>query len=314
MKIGYITDTHARSETPEGRTDNFNKSLFLKMEEAGHIFNSEGCDVILHGGDLGDKPDIPYSVYNDLAKVLKAWNKPIYGIIGSHDYYGYEIKSLKRTAAGALHTSGIIELIGSKDMRFTIDLGDVVICGTPHTFWVDDDSQNYYHLKYNKSKLQIQLTHGMLLEHSAPFQYTLIDDINTESDIVLGAHYHPGWKKIKRINNTWFVNPGAIARLDNTGNIRIPKILIIDTQNKDNLFKLIPLQSAIEHPFKEKIKESQEEVSYTVVSKIMSLIQKTQVDIVDIKKQLPLVAKELQYDNEVLEEAFNLIEEASKEK
>lgn len=313
MKIGYFTDLHLRSETPEGRVDNFNKSILTKLEECGQIFNDNNCDLVLCGGDWTDRPDVPYSVYNDLARVLKSWNKPIVGIIGSHDYYGYEVKSLKRTAVGALFTSGIVELIGSNGMNQTFSLGEVVVCGTPHTYWLDNDLKNYYHPKYDSSKFQIQLTHGTLLEHPAPFQYTLIKDIDTESNIVLGAHYHPGWKKIDLINSTYFINPGSIARLDNTGVERIPKVLIIDTNkllDPKEFFTFINLQTAIPHPFKEKVKESKEEIPTSLVNKVLEMIQTTQVNIVDIKLQLPAVAQELGYDNEVLEEAFSLIEEA----
>ena len=315
MKIGYITDTHLRAETPEGRTDNFNRSCLLKLEEAGQIFNDEKCDAIFHGGDWGDRPDIPYSVYNDLASTLIRWGKPIYGVIGSHDYYGYEIKSLKRTAVGALFSSGIVELIGSKGMESAVDLGEVIVCGTPHTSWLDSDVENYYHPRYNEDKVQIQLTHGTLLEKPAPFQYILLQDVKTESDIVLGAHYHPGWKKVHHFNNTYFAHPGSLARLDNTGVERIPKVLIIDTSSESKeFFKFVPLQTAIPHPFKEKIKESKEEIPTLLVSKVLDLIQTTQINMIDIKQQLPKVAKELGYDKEVLEEAFLLIEETESEK
>lgn len=313
MKLGYLTDIHLRSETPEGRTDNFNKSVLTKLEECGQIFNDNNCDIILCGGDWGDRPDIPYSVLNDLIVSLKSWNKSIIGIIGSHDYYGYEIKSLKRTAVGSLYKSGIIELIGSKGMNQALDLGEVVICGTPHTYWLDNDPKNYYQPKYDSNKLQIQLTHGTLLEHPAPFQYTLIKDVETESDIVLGAHYHPGWKKIHLERGIYFVHPSSIARLDNTGVERIPQVLIIDTDTihaDGNALKFISLQTAIPHPFKEKIKESKEEIPVYLVNKVLEMIQTTQVNIVDIKVQLPKVAQELGYDNEILEEAFSLIEGA----
>ena len=132
---------------------------------------------------------------------------------------------------------------------------------------------------------------------------------------MLGAHYHPGWKKVYYFNNTYFAHPGSLARLDNTGVERVPKVLIIDTNSETReFFKFIPLKTAIPHPFKEKIKESREEVPISLVTKILDLIQTTQVNIVDIKQQLPKVAKELDYDNEVLEEAFSLIEEAENEK
>jgi len=317
LKLGYITDIHLRAETPEGRTDNFNKSLLTKSEEAGQIFNDEKCDVILCGGDWTDSPDVSNSVIHDLIGILKGWNKPIIGIIGSHDYYGYEVKSLRRTPIGIIYKSGLIELIGSKGMKEYIDLGDLIICGTPHTYWLDENPENYYKPRYDSNKLQIQLTHGTLIEHSAPFQYTLITQINTESDIVLGAHYHPGWKKVHNINETKFAHPGSIARLDNTGTERIPQVLVIDTDKwsrnytkVNDIFKFISLKTAIPHPFKEKIKESREEISMNIVNKVLNMIQTTQINIIDIKQQLPKVAQELGYSSEILEEAFSLIEEA----
>lgn len=317
MKLGYITDLHMRSETPEGRTDNFNWSLQNKLEEAGQIFKDEKVDAILCGGDWCDRPDVANSVTYDLIGILKGWNKPIYGVIGSHDYYGYEIKSLKRTAIGIIYKAGIVELIGSKDMPEFIEIGNnAVICGTPHTYWLDDDIKYWYKQRYDEDKTQIQLTHGTLLESPAIFKHVLIKNVKTESDIVLGAHYHPGWKKsVQHFGATDFVHPGSIARLDNTGVERIPQVLIIDTDKLGhNPYKFIKLQSALPHPFKEKFKESKENISMNLVNKVMDLIQNTQVNVIDIKTQLPKVAKELNYSEEIINEAFSLLEEAEEEK
>lgn len=314
MKIGYITDLHARGETPEGRTDNFNKSIFTKLEEAGQIFSKEKVDVIFCGGDWGDSPDIANSVIHDLIGVLRRWNKPIYGIIGSHDYYGYEIKSLKRTAAGIIYKSGLIELIGSDGMPPAIDLGEIIVCGTPHTFWLDDDPKNYYQPKYSQDKLQIQLTHGTLLDKPAPFDYTLLKDVKTESNIVLGAHYHPGWSKsFLEYNNIIFAHPGALARLANTGNTRIPQVMIIDT-NPINI-RVIQLSTAISFPFKEKLEKSQEEVPMNVNEIVMKLLTKVETNIkeIDIKNYIPKIIKELGYTMDVTEETFKLLERAQEE-
>ena len=311
MRIGYLTDIHLRVETPEGRTDNFNQSILNKLEESGQIFQEENCDIILCGGDWGDRPDVPYSVCNDLIGVVKDWNKPVYGIIGSHDYYGYQIKSLKRTAIGAIYKAGLIELIGSPGMKEFVELEDVCICGTPHTYWLDDDVKNYYKEKYT-DKYQIQLTHGMLLDKPAIFQYTLIKDVKTESELLLAAHYHPGWNKLYyTYGNTTFAHPGGLARIDNTGNIRIPKVMIIDT--KINKIYTRELTTAIPHPFKEKIKESKENTSMNLMNKVMSLLEDTKVQTIDIKTQIPIVAQELNFGEDIINEAFNLIEEAERE-
>ncbi len=316
MRLGYITDLHMRAETPEGRTDNFNWSLLNKLEEAGQIFKDREVDVILCGGDWCDRPDVVNSVVYDLIGILKGWNKPIYGIIGSHDYYGYEIKSLKRTAIGLIYKAGIVELVGSKGMPNFLNIGEnIIVCGTPHTFWLDDSPENFYKPKYVEESFQIQLTHGTLLEKPAKFQHVLIKDVKTESNLVLGAHYHPGWKKIHTLDNTDFVHPGSIARLDNTGVERIPQVVIIDIDNNFKAsYKFVKLQSALPHPFKEKFTESKEDISMNLVNKVMDLIQNTQVNVIDIKQQIPKVAKKLNYNNEVIDETFSLIEEAEEEK
>lgn len=316
MKLGYITDLHTRAETPEGRTDNFNKSLLLKLEEAGQIFKEKKVDVILCGGDWCDRPDVVNSVVYDLIGILKDWKKPIYGIIGSHDYYGYEIKSLKRTAVGIIDKAGIIELIGSSGMPEYLNIGNnIVLCGTPHTFWLDNAAENFYKPKYIENTIQIQLTHGTLLEAPAPFPHVLLKEVNTESNLVLGAHYHPGWKKIHHIKDTYFMHPGSIARLDNTGVERIPQVSIIDINESGKVsFEFVKLLSAISHPFKEKFKESKEDISMNLITKVMDLIQNTQVNVIDVKQQIPKVAKELGYDKEIIDEAFLFIEDAEKEK
>jgi hypothetical protein len=50
------------------------------------------------------------------------------------------------------------------------------------------------------------------------------------------------------------------------------------------------------------------------MNKVLDMIQDTQVKIVDIKQKLPIVAEELGYNSEILNEAFELLEEAEKEK
>jgi hypothetical protein len=242
---------------------------------------------------------------------LKKWKAPIIGIIGSHDYYGYELKSLKRTAVGALQKSDVVDLVGiEKDdyREFTIGGKDVIICGTSHTFYLDKDPFNYFKPLYKENAVQIQLTHGSLLDSPAIFEHTLIKDVKTSSHIVLGAHYHPGWKKnVYKINDTYFMHPGAIARLDNSGVQRIPKASIINIE-KDITFDFFNLSSAILHPFKGKsLPNVQESIS---PSHILELIESIKVNIIDVKEQLSLLSTNLNYPQDVVEEAFRLLEDA----
>lgn len=328
MKLGFFTDTHARSDTPEGRTDNFWESLCLKLEETGQIFNNEHVEAVLFGGDLFNTPDPSNSIVHDVMHILKSWGKPIIGVVGSHDYFGYQIKSLKRTALGILVKAGVIELVGNHKEKVggiseSITLGaskgfgapraQVVIVGTPHTYWLADDPNNFsYDRLAEKDQLQIQLVHGDLNHKSVPWKHVTIDQVTTESDIILSGHIHPGWDKPLIRGSKAFFNPGSIARLENTGVQRIPRVVIINTEEGATTLRCINLESCAFHPFKEKIVALPELVQDT--SRLLELIKNTShLNKVDIKGKLMILAQETNASKEVIELGISLIEEAEEQ-
>ena len=326
MRLGYFTDTHIRADSPEGRTDNFRLSMLAKLEEAGQIWQDEGVTVVLFGGDLFHTPDVAKSVINDVIPIFRSWNLPIIGVIGSHDYFGYQIKSLKRTALGHFVEFGMIQLVGGglPDIPNYASLEEgIYVVGTPHTYWFAEDPKNCYYEKVEEesNRYQIQLVHGDLFNVPVPWPHILTSQVHTESDLVLSGHIHSGWpEKVIKHEETKFVNPGAVARLENTGKQRTSMVCVIDVYNiknksntdehvMDSKITFIPLTSALLHPFKEK-KVEEEEVLQDA-SKLIQLIASTQVESVDIKNQLPLAAKELQLSDAVLEKAFEFIEKAN---
>ena len=57
MRILFFTDTHIRGTNPQNRKDNFPETLYLKMEEVFDIAKKNNVDILLHGGDIFDRPD-----------------------------------------------------------------------------------------------------------------------------------------------------------------------------------------------------------------------------------------------------------------
>ena len=324
MKVGYFTDPHARYDTPEGRVDNFNIAIKEKLIETGTIFNDNNVDVILTGGDLFNSPDVPNTIIYSIMGILQEYNAPIIGTIGSHDYFGYQMKSFNRTAMGILHKAGIMQvLVGESEYDLpnhkiiTLPNGfKLGVVATHHTYWLAQDPNNYHRDRLPEVHLQIQLTHGDLQDKPVPWDHVLIDDVTTESDIVMGAHYHPGWGTVSRNINgreVRFINPGAIARLENTGVHRIPKVVIIDIDEATSTYTVseFELQSAAPHPFKDRGKIA-EESPMQDIQKLMSLIENTNITTLDIKLQLPKIAKELKLSDEVLDIAFECLNEVEK--
>jgi DNA repair exonuclease SbcCD nuclease subunit len=321
MKLGFFTDTHIRADSPEGRTDNFRQSILTKLEEIGQIWKDNSVSVVLFGGDLFHTPDVAKSVINDVIPIFRSWQLPIIGVVGSHDYFGYQLKSLKRTALGHFVNFGCIQLVGDEDLipeiNLEIHVGDgIFITGTSHSYWFADTPTicNKTIEDGSTVKYQIQLVHGDLFNTSVPWPHILTSQVKTESDLVLSGHIHSGWpNKIIKHGNTKFVNPGGVARLENTGVQRIPMVCTIDVYinnkketNMDSKIDFIPLMSALPHPFKEKVVKEEETIQD--VSKLIQLISSTKIEAIDIKAQLPVAAKELKMSKQVLERAFEFIE------
>ena len=328
MKLGYFTDTHARADTPSGRTDNFRTAILAKFEEMGNIWHDNNVKTVFFGGDLFHTPDAAKGIINDVAHILQSWRVDIIAVVGSHDYFGYQMKSLRRTALGHFVEFGSIRLVGGglEGIPDVINLGEgVYVTGTHHSYQFAEDVKHCYRERFDSevrntfndtpvNKYQIQLVHGDLFNVPVLWPHILTSQVKTESDLVLSGHIHAGWpEKVLQYGKTKFVNPGSIARLENTGKQRIPMVNIIDVSYINNVMteqiQFIPLTSAAEHPFKDKV-EASEEVTNDV-STLLQLISSTHVEAIDIKAQLPEVAKKMGLSTSVVDCAFDFIEKAT---
>jgi predicted phosphodiesterase len=312
LKIGYFTDLHARYDTPEGRTDDFKVSLLQKLEEIGDIWREAGVELVLFGGDLFHTPDPARSVEHDVMHILKSWHLQIIGVVGSHDYFGYQMKTLKRTALGIFQKADVIQLV---DMHQWMNVNGVMIYGTPHRYDLLDDPHNFtVETKDCTGLFHIQLIHGDVVDKPAPWPHILPSQIKTGVDLALCGHVHSGWVGTIPVDRqdggmTVFVNPGSIGRLENTGHQRMPQVCIIQVAPDGNFtLGFHKLQRPAPHPFKDKVPEP-EGSTLPDISKLFHLIETTNVDIVDVKRQLPIVAKEAGYSERVVAKAFELLEE-----
>ncbi len=252
MKFLFFTDTHIRASNPVSRKDDYIESLKLKFNEVGEIVDSYKVDYILHGGDLFDRPDVPVRIVGDFANIIKAYNRPFYIISGNHDIYGHNPKTVERSMLGLLNQIGFVNLI---DFNNPIILEDkeikVQISGIPYIYDIDSQFKKYYFPKrLDNVDYHIVMIHSFLIDK--PFidsiSHTLIDEVkNIDGDIILSGHYHTGFG-VKYFNDRYFINPGSLARTNNsiTEVKRIPEIILIDI-NKDNIsVEEVKLKSAKE--------------------------------------------------------------------
>ena len=246
MKLLVVNDTHIRGTTPSRRVDNFKETLLNKLKEIKQISEEENIDIVLHSGDLFDRPDTAPSIVNEFVKLLRDFSMPIYIVAGNHDLYGHNPDTLPRTMLGLLVASGIVNLLDEDGIIWESDNVRVQLTGKSFDYTLDNKNTEAYEVKKKEDiDYALHLVHGMLLDKPV-FEdgYTLIEDVETEADITITGHYHLG-DGIKEFNDNYFLNPGSIVRVSADLNeiSRMPQVALIDLKKEINI-ELIKLNSA----------------------------------------------------------------------
>ncbi|MCK0470827.1 exonuclease SbcCD subunit D [Halalkalibacter sp. APA_J-10(15)] len=243
MKFLYVTDTHIRGTTPKNRLDSYVDTLKKKLDEVISMANEEQVDVILHGGDVFDRPDLSPNVVGQFAKIFKRANAPIYVVAGNHDTFGHNPETLSRTMLGLMDSFGVMTVIHPEQpLLLEFNGVHIQISGQPYHYDLDqrDPKLDYYPTRAEHIDVAIHIVHSMLVEKALPdgVAHTLIDHIwGTTADITLTGHFHGGFG-IKEREGKFICNPGALARVNNHWSeiSRKPKVIVGTIErNKVNL-------------------------------------------------------------------------------
>jgi len=315
MKFLFFTDTHIRGTNPQNRKDNFIETLHHKMREVLSIATHNKVDVILHGGDIFDRPDISPSLVRDLIILLKDFSFPIYAVAGNHDVYGQNPHTLHRTMLGLLDGIGIIKIIKPKEkIYFSDGTKKIQLTGQSYFYGIDTPEylDSYIVEKDPDVDFAIHMVHGMLLDK--PFfegmAYTLINNIvSTEADITLSGHYHTGFD-IKCIDDKYFINPGSLVRINNSlGEFsRRPKVVIIDIEDNIKITEL-PLKSC--QPGEDVLDRSKIEATSFREKKLSAFVQSVystgHYDTIDINNLIEEISRQENLSENVIKEALKRI-------
>ncbi|KHF38660.1 metallophosphoesterase [Halalkalibacter okhensis] len=233
MKFLYVTDTHIRGTTPKNRLDVYVDTLKEKLEEVIELANKEEVDVLLHGGDVFDRPDLSPNVVGQFAKIFMKAQMPIYVVAGNHDTFGHNPETISRTMLGLMDSFGVMTVINPKTPVVIEKNGQrVQVSGQPYHYDLDqrDPKLDYYPTNETNADVLIHIVHSMLVEKALPegVPHTIIDHIwGTTADIILTGHFHGGFG-IKERNGKFICNPGALARVNNHWSeiSRMPKVIV----------------------------------------------------------------------------------------
>ena len=122
--------------------DDFQMFMVSKMNEIGDIISKEKIDYVLHGGDLFDRPNIPFKTTSLFSKILLSYKVPIYIISGNHDSYGQNPVTIDRSILGLLASLNIVNLIDYNTVLLKEENLTVQLYGTPYRYDLDRNPLN----------------------------------------------------------------------------------------------------------------------------------------------------------------------------
>ncbi len=233
VRLLITGDLHYRSANPRARIDEFRIALAVKMREVFDLAAERRADAIVIPGDICDSPNMSYSTFAELGKLLSQAPCSIWSIPGNHDMFGSNPETLRRTPFGALVELGIVrdlscdpfERSESDDPRPLVGM-----VGNPFSAETDLGITDYLFCSGlggpggSRHRVRIQVAHGMLLERTPNYElrHTLVSDVATHPaapDVLIVGHEHTGFGVLRVPRKhcpNWpmlAINPGALCRL-----------------------------------------------------------------------------------------------------
>jgi len=215
VKFVFFTDPHVADKWPASRIDNYKAAILEKIMWVINLANSIDAYIIV-GGDWVHRFNGRPSVVNSIMEILRFANKDIFGIIGNHDIYGHNYEVIKDVFTGSLFASGLVTLLTSNPLILKDSGISIQLTGTNYRPDIDKDKTSYNVKKLASADRAIHVTHSFLLATPWPSisedKFTMIDNVNTEADVVCIGHDHKGFG-IQERNGVIFTNPGSLGRI-----------------------------------------------------------------------------------------------------
>ena len=320
----FLTDIHLSGRRPRWRTDDYITSLLSKLKEAYEIAEKMGAPRVIIGGDITEASAIGLELGDKAVDIMEASDIPTYVVVGNHDlransldtlssvWLGHifrrssKVRKLGRivdndTAIVGIHfDDGIEDYLRSSGCKLNSSQGFY-----PKVF--DADGERVLNVKADVEQL-IEVVHAMILpKGSFPDSRSIaVNDVRTSAHMVLSGDNHAGWPGvITRLDQTHFINPGALARksTDKSDLSRIPKVALV---RRDLSAEFIELKSAqqAEDVFDIEGATADKEHQRTLDQR-MREVRETTVEKIDVRERLVEVAKEMKASPEAKREALD---------
>ena len=176
MKLAWLTDTHLNFVDDDARDIFYQKIV------------QNDCDAVLISGDIAEAP----SIANLLVEMAMAVNKPLYFVLGNHDYYRGEVSVVRESMMALNKTHERLCWLSDSSLQL---LGDAILVGQDG--WADGRLGDYQRssVSLNDSRLIADLFRARLLGKAhllAKMQQLADADANRlRIDLELAVRHNP---------------------------------------------------------------------------------------------------------------------------
>lgn len=244
-KYLYFQDGHIDGLNPSSRTDNFYQSWMTKFKEILFIAKEKKVDVIIDGGDILNIPKVSDSIVDDILDLIEETGIPMYSLFGNHAMIGHHIETSTNTSLKHMFRR-------CKLLKEAKDINEK----SHRIKFVDYDHNIEARIKEDgiicdttgAPKWNVAIVHAFITPK--PFLPTVLhvvaDDIKTNADLVLVAHYHAVWEK--HVGKTKFLDIGCMGRRSISEIGIEPSVILLDFSKKiesiTEAYEIIQLKSA----------------------------------------------------------------------
>jgi len=297
MKFLYLQDGHFTLKNSLNRLGDYGQDWLKKWDEILSIAKKNKCEAILDGGDLLESKNASYSVIDEIADRTEKAEIRVYSLLGNHAMESGHLENSQNTALYHLQKR-------SKYFRYLTQIIDTnyKIQEIEYCFGIEEELKNKGLIfdKLYKDRFKIGIIHALVTPKKffKNASYVTPEQIKTNADLVLLAHYHHPFEK--KIGKTTFLNIGCFGRLNiNEAKIQ-PSVLLLDTDKRS--WEVIPLKSA--KPAKEIFDLSKYEElkkQEKSIDEFINTLNSTEWVKLDILGQIERFAKENKFGQEVVD-------------
>lgn len=295
-KFLYSQDQHCKGVSPARRTDNYFASWMLKFKEMLSIAKKKKVDGLIFGGDLLEVPCVADSIVDSILDEIESTAIPCYIVWGNHNMIGHHRATSNNTSLAHM----------IRRCKLLKDVKEIVESDFTFTF-IEYDHNVEEVLKKDgilysggDDRWKVAVVHAFVTpkEFRPDVLHVVADDIRTDYDLVLVAHYHEPWNK--KIGNTEFLDIGAFGRCSIAEAKIDPSVLLLDTKKRS--YEIIKLKSA--KPGNEVFdltKKENEETTNEELENFISNLKDFKTTSLDLRGIIEQVAKEQKIDRNIVD-------------